>query len=108
MTYNAAGQPLTVTNALSQTTTFTYDSVTANLLTVTGPVSGATTTYTYDGYGRVATVTDGEGTYAYNLDNSVSSTGFTNETIATADLSHTYDAYYPRPLTMVDGNGTTT
>jgi RHS repeat-associated protein len=47
-------------------------------------------------------------TYAYNLDDSLASTGFTNETIATPDISHTYDPHYPRPLTMVDGNGTTT
>jgi YD repeat-containing protein len=42
------------------------------LASVTGPVSGATTGYTYDGSGRVHTVTDSEGyvlTMAYdNLD----------------------------------------
>lgn len=32
---------------------------------------------------------------------------FTNETIATPDISYTYDPYYPRPVTMVDGHGTT-
>ena len=47
-------------------------------------------------------------TYTYNVDDSLASTGFTNETIATPDISHTYDTYYPRALTMVDGNGTTT
>jgi len=75
------------------------------------------TRYSYDLAGRPKTVTDPMDqvtTYTYNLDDSVSSTGFTNETIATADLSHTYnpstslgvalslskgDAYYPRPLT---------
>jgi RHS repeat-associated protein len=31
------------------------------LLTVTGPVAGATTTYTYDAYGRLRTVTDSDG-----------------------------------------------
>ena len=61
MTYNAAGQPLTVTNALNQTTTYAYQATTGHLLSVTGPVAGATTTYTYDGYGRVATVTDADG-----------------------------------------------
>ena len=30
-------------------------------MTVTGPVTGATTAYTYDGYGRVRTVTDSDG-----------------------------------------------
>jgi len=69
------------------------------------------TAYTYDAAGRLSTVTDPMDqvtTYTYNVDNSLASTGFTNETIATPDISHTYDTYYPRPATMVDGNGTTT
>jgi RHS repeat-associated protein len=69
------------------------------------------TSYTYDLAGRLKTVTDPMDqvmTYTYNLDGSLASTGFTNETIATADISQTYDTYYPRVATMVDGNGTTT
>ena len=69
------------------------------------------TTYTYDVSGRLKTVTDPMAqvtTYTYNIDGSVASTGFTNETISTPDISHTYDTYYPRLSTMVDGNGTTT
>jgi YD repeat-containing protein len=69
------------------------------------------TLYTYDSAGRLTTVTDPMDqvtTYTYNVDGSLASTGFTNETIATPDISHTYDSYYPRPATMVDGNGTTT
>ena len=61
ITYNSAGQPLTVTNAKSETTTYTYETGTNNLLTVTGPVTGATTTYTYDAYGRVESVEDADG-----------------------------------------------
>jgi hypothetical protein len=56
LTYNSLGQPLTVTNARNETTTFTYDTVTQHLLTVTGPVTGSTATFTYDGYGRVDSV----------------------------------------------------
>jgi len=69
------------------------------------------TLYTYDGTGRLSTVTDPMDqvtTYIYNIDDSLASAGFTNETIATPDISHTYDTYYPRAATMVDGNGTTT
>ncbi len=69
------------------------------------------TLYTYDLAGRLKTITDPLDqvtTYTYNIDDSLASTGFTNETIATPDIAHTYDAYYPRPTTMVDGNGTTT
>jgi len=60
-TYNAAGQPLTVTNAKNETTTYTYETGTNNLLTVTGAVTGATTTYSYDAYGRVESVEDADG-----------------------------------------------
>jgi RHS repeat-associated protein len=69
------------------------------------------TVYTYDLAGRLKTITDPMAqvtTYAYNLDDSLASIGFTNETIATPDVSYTYDTYYPRQSTMVDGNGTTT
>jgi YD repeat-containing protein len=81
---------------------------------VTGEIRADGTTdtlYTYDLAGRVKTVTgpmDQVTTYTYNLDGTVASVGFTNETIATADLSRTYDAYYARLATSVDGNGTTT
>jgi RHS repeat-associated protein len=236
ITYNSVGQPLTVTNAKSETTTYTYESGTNNLLTVTGPVTGATTTYTYDAYERVESVEDADGyvvvtdydhlnrvtqrtfpddttethtytrldlveqkdrlgritrhfydgfgrriatrdpagrtisqvwcdcgameafvdgnrnrtswerdvqgrvtreiradnttdtlytydasgrlktitdpkdqvtTHSYNADDSLSGTAYTNETIATPDVSYTYDAYYARVATMVDGIGTT-
>jgi RHS repeat-associated protein len=69
------------------------------------------THYTYDGSGRLKTITDPKDqvtTYTYNIDDTLASTGFSNETIATPDISRTYDTYYPRALTMVDGNGTTT
>ena len=61
-TYNAAGQPLTVTNAKGEVTTYTYQAGTGYLQTVTGPVANSTTTYAYDGYGRVSTVTEPDGT----------------------------------------------
>ena len=69
------------------------------------------TTYTYDLVGRLKTVTDPEDqvtTYSYNLDDTLLQVAFTNATIATPTISFTYDPYYPRKLTMVDGVGTTT
>jgi len=92
-TYNAMHEPLTVTDAAGQTTTYTYDTqwriatvttppragITENrtttytyypdtaptgagrVQTITGPATGATTRYEYDGYGRVSKVTDSEG-----------------------------------------------
>ncbi len=69
------------------------------------------TTYTYDGTGRLITMTDPKGqvtTYAYNLDDSVQQLAFTNAAIPTAAVSYTYDTNYPRVATMGDGTGTTT
>lgn len=75
ITYNSFGQPLMITNAKNETTTFAYETGTQNLLTVTGPVSGATTTFTYD---RVETVESADGyvvEFAYdNLNRLVSRT----------------------------------
>jgi RHS repeat-associated protein len=73
-TYNTAGQVLTVTTPPAQghsqgaTTTFTYDT-SGYLQQVSGPVPGATTAFTYDAYGRRRTVTDAAGlmlTYDYD------------------------------------------
>ena len=59
-TYYPNGELHTTTNAKSQTTTYAYNS--NNYLTsVTGPVSGSVTSFTYDGFGRVRTVTDSQG-----------------------------------------------
>jgi len=68
------------------------------------------TLYTYDLAGRLKTVTDPKDqvtTHGYNLDDSLSGTAYTNEVISTPDVSYTYDAFYARVATMVDGIGTT-
>jgi RHS repeat-associated protein len=65
-TYNAQGQPLTVTTPQragvteNRTTTYAYDT-NGYLQSVTGPIAGATGSFTYDGYGRVRTVTESQG-----------------------------------------------
>jgi RHS repeat-associated protein len=59
-TYHANGQVLTVTNAKNETTTYGFN--TARYLTsITGPVTSATTTFTYDEYGRLRTTSDADG-----------------------------------------------
>jgi YD repeat-containing protein len=91
ITYNSQHLPLTITDAAGQVTTNTYNTFgqilsTANpkgeittfgyatngyLLTVTGHFqsSNDVTSFTYDGFGRVRTVTDTEGyTLTYNYD----------------------------------------
>lgn len=42
-------------------TTYTYAPTTGYLQTVAGPVANSTTTYGYDGYGRVNSVTEPDG-----------------------------------------------
>ena len=69
------------------------------------------THYTYDATGRLKTITDPKDqvtTHSYNADDSLSGTGYTNEAIATPDVSYTYDSFYARVAAMVDGIGTTT
>lgn len=81
-TWNSQGQPLTETNALNETITFTYDhrlnfdpdthtpSGYGYLYKIEGPVTGATRTFTYDSVGRVHTITDSEGhTRTFEYDN---------------------------------------
>ena len=60
--YNARGQKLTETvtrNGQPETTTWNYDAG-GYLQNITGPLAGATVGFTYDGYGRMQTVTDSE------------------------------------------------
>jgi YD repeat-containing protein len=73
-TYNSQGQLLTITTppragiTENRTTTLTRDS-NGYLQSVTAPATGATTSYTYDSYGRVRTVTDRDGyTLTYDYD----------------------------------------
>jgi RHS repeat-associated protein len=51
--FNAAGQVLSVTNARNETTTYVYDTE-GRVSTVTAPMTGATTTMTYDVMAAVA------------------------------------------------------
>ena len=82
LAYNSRGQVTGSTNALNQTTTYSY-SGSGYLTTVQGPVSGATYSYTYDSAGQIATATDPTG----------------------AKVSYTYDNA-DRPLTATFPDGT--
>jgi len=67
--YNGRGQPSTITNAKNEVTVFLYDEMQNDAafgrpVTVTrafGTAMASTTTYGYDGYGRLQTITDSEG-----------------------------------------------
>ena len=60
---------------------------------------------------RLKSATDPKGqvtTYTYAVDDRMIQTAFTNETVATPDISFTHDPNYSRLSTMTDGVGTTT
>jgi len=59
VSYNAVGQPISVTDALNQTTTFDYNSV-GNLIATTDPL-GNRTLRAYDAASRLITITDPRG-----------------------------------------------
>lgn len=59
-TYTTNGLLQTITNAKSETTTFAYNT-NSYLTSITGALTNAVTSFTYDSYGRVRTVTDSEG-----------------------------------------------
>ena len=73
--YNSSGQMLTIVTSprsgltlAERTTTYTYDT-NGYLQSVAGPAPGPARSYTYDGYGRIRTVTDSDGyTLTYDYD----------------------------------------
>jgi RHS repeat-associated protein len=70
-TYNARGQMLAATDPKNETVTYTYDA-NGYLLAIDGPLPGTndTITVTYDAYGRVGSLTDVSGyTATFNHDN---------------------------------------
>ena len=70
-------------------TDYAYETKTSRLHAVTDPKQQVTT-------------------YTYFLDDQIKDRLYTNEQIATSDVSFTYDAAYGRLASMVDGTGTTT
>jgi RHS repeat-associated protein len=46
--------------------------------------------------------------YTYNKDNSIKAVSYINTLEPTADVTYNYDSAYPRPVSMIDGIGTTT
>ena len=95
--YNSYGQLRTVTNPKSEVTTYVYDRdqntdgiTDGYLISVTGPVTGASTSYSYDSAKRVQTVTDSESyavTAAYDNIDRITSLTFPDST--TQQLKYT-------------------
>lgn len=83
MTYNSDGTPATSTDPKNGTNSTGYSYNSAHQLTKITPVTGSSLqpqTITYDGFGRVATVTDGDGnvvTYTYDLAGRITKQAYT-------------------------------
>jgi YD repeat-containing protein len=103
LTYTDTNLQATSTDALSHTTTYTYDAL--GRLTSTTDAAGHTTGQTYDSVGNVASRTDGNGnvtSYAYDgLDR------LTGVSAGGATTSYTYDAA-GNTLSQTDGRGNAT
>lgn len=71
---------------------------------------GSTTVYNYDDGGRLKAVRDALGQikqYSYTVDNRFSTIGYSYAVNPTPGVSFSYDPYFPRLSSMIDGNGTT-
>ncbi len=82
LAYNTAGQLTQTTDPLGQTRTYTYNAQ-GYLTTVVNQNGKTAVSYTYDTYGRVATLTDSEGwkvTFAYDAFNRVTQETFPDAT----------------------------
>jgi RHS repeat-associated protein len=112
VTSNSDGTPATSTDPANGTnaTTYTYNS--SHQLTKITPPTGSslkTETLTYDGFGRVATVTDGNAntvTYTYDLADRITKAAYTGGTHAVT-VTSAYDAA-GNLKTQTDPSGTTT
>lgn len=110
VTYNSNGTAKTSTSpGASVSTSYGYDSQ-SNLTSITPPTGSSlgARAYTWDGYGRLHTATDGRGnTITYSYDAADRITGVDYSDSATHDVTYTYDAE-GHVKTRTDGSGTTT
>ena len=113
VTYNSDGTPATSASpgaASGVVTNYGYTDGDHELNTLTPPsgTSLGARAYTYDGFGRLATATDGRGdTITYTYDNADRVKTIHNSNANTPDVSYTYNAQN-EVKTRTDGNGTTT
>jgi len=113
VTYNTDGTGTVVTSATpgagtGVVTTYGYDTDhDLNLITPPSGTSLGNRAYTYDGFGRLLTATDGRtNTTTYTQDNANRTTKIHSSATGTVDVSYTYNAL--NLLTQrVDGSGTT-
>jgi YD repeat-containing protein len=109
-TWCTCGSLSSLTDAKGKTTSWDRD-VMARVTKETR-ANGSFSTYVYDPMsGRLQLTTDPKQqvtTYAYGIDDTMTSIAYTNAAVATPTVTMTYDPNYPRPAAMTDGIGTTT
>lgn len=104
-----AGTLATSTDPAGKVTNYGIDTTTNQITSITPPAGAGlgTTTLTWDGYGRLKTVTDGRGvttTYTYNAVDQVDTIAYSD---TTPTISYTYNNS-KQIRTRTDGNGTVT
>jgi RHS repeat-associated protein len=116
VTYNTDGTASTSQSPGAATgvqTSYGYDQTTPpthNLVSITAPTGSSLgqRAYSWDGFGRLATATDGRGnTTTYSYDDADRITLIHSSNAGTPDVSYGYDGEN-RLTQRVDGNGTTT
>jgi RHS repeat-associated protein len=112
VTYNTNGTPATSASpgaAMGVVTSFGYDTnFDQNAYTPPTGTSLGSRAYTWDGFGRLATATDGRGnTTTYTYDNADRITKIHSSATGTTDASYTYNSLN-RVTQRIDASGTTT
>jgi RHS repeat-associated protein len=106
--YNDRGQVTSLTDAQSNVTQWAYD-VQGRLTSKQYPDT-STVTYTYESTtSRLKSVTDALSqvkTFAYAKDHRLTGITYAGAVNPTANVSFTYDPYFPRVVSMTDGTGT--
>ena len=107
--HNGDGALTGLTDPNNNVTNWTYDF--EDRLTQKTYADSSTVTYTYeDTTSRLKSVLDALGQakqFSYAQDNRLAGITYVNAVNATPNVSFAYDPYFPRRVSMTDGNGTT-
>lgn len=107
--YNRAGRLTSQTDPKSNVTSWSYD--VQNRLVGKQYADTSTITYTYETTtSRLKSVTDALGQtkqFSYAKDDRLTGIAYLNAVNPTPNVSFAYDDYFPRRVSMTDGNGTT-
>jgi len=108
--YNGNGQLTGLTDPNNNVTQWSYDVEGRRISKQYADTS--LVSYAYENTtSRVKSILDALGQtkqYSYAQDNAIASITYLNALHSTPNVTFTYDLYFPRLTTMVDGNGTTT